>query len=138
MRIRRLPASLIAAAVADRHVGAVPGVAVRALRTDAHGSVLLADLDGKWSWMRLDGVAKALVELPCADGPAQLAVDGACVLCRSTKSATGSVIVNLRNGKIKAVPVPPPGARLIGTGAKRRLVWADAGGVWSAVRRATA
>ena len=58
-------------------------VSVRALRTDARGSVLLADLGGKWSWMKLDGTQSTLTDLPCADGPAQLAVDGACVLCRS-------------------------------------------------------
>jgi len=105
---------------------------VRALRTDARGSVLLADLAGKWSWMKLDGAEKTLTELPCADGPAQLAVDGACVLCRSTTSSTGSVIVNLKNGKTTPVEIPSPGARLVGEGAERRLVWADATGVWSA------
>lgn len=107
-------------------------VAVRALRTDARGSVLLADLGGKWSWMKLDGSQTTLTDLPCADGPAQLAVDGACVLCRATTSPTGSVIVNLRTGKTTVVEVPSPGARLVGEGAQRRLIWADAAGVWSA------
>ncbi len=107
-------------------------VAVRALRTDARGNVLLADLGGKWSWMKLDGAQTSLTDLPCADGPAQLAVDGACVLCRSTTSPTGSVIVNLHTGKTTPVEVPSPGARLIGEGVQRRLVWADAQGVWSA------
>jgi len=107
-------------------------VAVRALRTDARGTVLLADLGGKWSWMKLDGTESTLTDLPCADGPAQLAVDGACVLCRSTTSATGSMIVNLRTGKTTAVEIPSPGARLVGEGAQRRIVWADAKGVWSA------
>ncbi len=107
-------------------------VAVRALRTDARGGVLLADLGGKWSWMKLDGASTTLTDLPCADGPAQLAVDGACVLCRSMTSPTGSVIVNLSTGKTTAVEVPAPGARLVGEGAQRRLIWADAAGVWSA------
>ncbi len=107
-------------------------VAVRALRTDAHGSVLLADLGGKWSWMKLDGTESTLTDLPCADGPAQLAVDGACVLCRSITSPNGSVIVNLRTGKTTPAEIPSPGARLVGEGAQRRLVWADATGVWSA------
>ena len=107
-------------------------VSVRALRTDARGRVLLADLGGKWSWMKLDGAQTTLTDLPCADGPAQLAVDGACVLCRSTTSPTGSVIVTLHTGKTTAVEIPSPGARLIGQGAQRRLVWADAAGVWSA------
>jgi len=117
----------------ETEVAQLPGKGlVRALRTDARGSVLLADLGGKWSWMKLDGAEKALTELPCADGPAQLAVDGACVLCRSTTSPTGSVIVNLKNSKITPVEIPAPGARLVGEGAERRLVWADATGVWSA------
>jgi hypothetical protein len=118
----------------------LPGkVSVRALRTDNTGSVLLADLGGKWSWMRLDGTAPTtLTELPCADGPAQLAVDGDCVICRSTTSATGSVLVNLNNAKVSAIPVPPIGARLVGVGADRRVIWADTTGVWSApVRDAT-
>ena len=106
-------------------------VSVRALRTDAHGTVLLADLGGKWSWMKLDGTQTTLTDLPCADGPAQLAVDGACVLCRSTTSALGSVIVNLKTGKTTPVEIPSPGARLVGEGAQRRAVWADASGVWS-------
>ncbi|MDX2092123.1 MAG: hypothetical protein SFX73_29935 [Kofleriaceae bacterium] len=111
-------------------------VAVRALRTDNTGSVLLADLGGKWSWMRLDGNApRTLTELPCADGPAQLAVDGDCVICRSTTSATGSVLVNLNNNKVSAIPVPPLGARLVGVRGDRRVIWADAAGIWSAPAR---
>jgi hypothetical protein len=55
---------------------------VRALRTDAAGKVLLVDLGGQWSWMPLDGTA-ALADLPCTEGPAQLAEDGACVLCKA-------------------------------------------------------
>lgn len=117
----------------ETEVAALPAkIAVRALRTDARGSVLLADVGGKWSWMKLDGTQTTLTDLPCADGPAQLAVDGACVVCRSTTSPTGSVIVNLKTGKTTPVEIPSPGARLVGEGALRRLVWADAGGVWTA------
>lgn len=105
---------------------------VRALRTDAGGTVLLADVGGKWSWMPLDGAAARLVDLPCAEGPAQLANDGTCVLCRSTKDATRSVIVILKTGKVNPVDASPAGARLVSTPAGRRLVWADASGVWSA------
>lgn len=105
---------------------------VRALRTDARGQVLLADLDGTWYWMPLDGSATALTKLPCADGPAQLAVDGRCVLCRAHESPTGSVIYNLASGRSAAVSIPAPGARLVRENADRRLVWADAQGVWSA------
>jgi len=108
-----------------------PKVVVRALRTDAAATVLVADLGGKWSWMPLDGSAKALVELPCGDGPAQLATDGACVLCRSAKQPDQSIIVNLKTGKETPVAIPAPGARLVGSGADRRLVWADKA-IWSA------
>ena len=108
-----------------------PKATVRALRTDATATVLLADLGGKWSWMPLDGAAKALAELPCADGPAQLATDGACVLCRNAKQPDQSIIVNLRTGAQTPIAVPSPGARLTGAGADRRLVWADKG-IWSA------
>jgi hypothetical protein len=108
-----------------------PKTSVRALRTDAAATVLLADLGGKWSWMPLDGQAKALAELPCGDGPAQLATDGACVLCRSAKQPDQSIIVNLRTGKQTPIAIPAPGARLVGVGADRRLVWADKA-IWSA------
>ena len=105
-------------------------IVVRSLRTDAAAKVLLADLGGSWQWMPLDGSAKTLTALPCADGPAQLAEDGACVLCRGKKSP--SIIVNLATGKITPVDVPAPGARLAGTGKDRRVVWANPDGVWSA------
>ncbi len=111
-----------------------PNVAVRALRTDAAAAVLLADLGGKWSWMPLDGSAKALVELPCADGPAQLATDGRCVLCRDAKQPDQSIIVNLKSGRHAPVAVPTAGARLVGSNQDRRLVWAD-GAIWSAPPR---
>jgi hypothetical protein len=106
-------------------------VAVRALRTDSEGKVLLVDLAGKWSWMPLDGTTKALTELPCADGPAQLAEDGSSILCRAMVG-TGSIIVTLKDGKSRGVDVPSVGARLVGTPADRRVVWADKTGVWSA------
>ena len=105
---------------------------VRALRTDAAGKVLLVDLGGKWSWMRLDGTATTLSDLPCTEGPAQLAEDGACVLC---KAAKGSQIVNLHNGKTTPVEIPAPGARLAREGADRVLVWADETAVWTAPPR---
>jgi hypothetical protein len=103
---------------------------VRALRTDALGKILLADIGGTWSWMPLDGSTKSLTSLPCDAGPAQLAEDGLCVLCRQKKS--GSIIVNLASGKVTPVDVPTTGARLAGQGAERKLVWADDKGVWTA------
>lgn len=103
---------------------------VRALRTDAQGKVLLADVGGKWSWMPLDGSTKTLVDLPCGDGPAQLSEDGELLLCRS---ATGSAqIVSVKDGRTRPVDVPSAGARLVGAPPDRRLVWADKTGVWSA------
>ena len=105
--------------------------AVRALRTDATGSVLLADLAGKWSWMRLDGSTTALTDLPCGDGPAQLAEDGACVLCRAANDPSRSIIVNLKTGSVVPIAVPSAGTRLVGDGAGRKLVWADPEGIWS-------
>jgi hypothetical protein len=106
------------------------GAVVRALRSDASGSVLLVDLSGKWSWLRLDGQAKTLAPLPCADGPAELSVDGTAVVCRAPKS--GSMIVELASAKVTAVDIPAPGARLAGSGKDRKLVWVDKTGVWSA------
>jgi hypothetical protein len=103
---------------------------VRALRVDALGKILLADMGGTWSWMPLDGSTKTLTDLPCDAGPAQLAEDGLCVLCR--QKTGGSIIVNLASGKVTPVDVPATGARLAGTGAERKLVWADAKGVWMA------
>jgi hypothetical protein len=133
-------------------------VTVRALRSDAGGTVLLADLAGKWAWMPLDGQAKALTELPCADGPAQLAEDGASVTCRSPRAAGQTLVVELGKkpapgpapsaapsapavatasiatvaGPGLAIAVPPGTVRPIGTGIERRFVWADATGVWTA------
>jgi hypothetical protein len=114
-------------------------VTVRALRTDAAGSVLLADLSGTWAWMPLDGSTRSLTELACGDGPAQLADDGTAVLCRSQKAPRQSVLVELGRGtgpggaaRSIALDVPPGAARVVGSGAERKLVWADADGVWTA------
>ncbi len=111
-----------------------PKSTVRALRTDAAGKILLADVTGKWSTLPLDGSTKQLTELPCGDGPAQLAEDGACVLCRA-QTGTGSVIVNLATGKATPVELPAPGARIAGVGSARKLVWADKDGVYTAAPR---
>ncbi|HET9619893.1 MAG TPA: hypothetical protein VFP84_00905 [Kofleriaceae bacterium] len=125
----------------ETELAALPAkVTVRALRSDADGSVLLADLAGRWAWLPLDGASKSLLDLPCADGPAQLAIDGTAVLCRSPRAASQSILVELvhapgapaRTGKVTPIDVPPATARLAGEGAERRLVWADAAGVWSA------
>ena len=104
-------------------------VTVRALRTDASGQVLLADLGGTWSWMPLDGSTTTLSALPCADGPAQLAEDTGCVLCRAQK---GSMLVHLATGKTYPYDIPPAGARISGPAGAHKLVWADGNGVWTA------
>jgi len=103
--------------------------AVRALRTDAAGKILLADVGGTWSWMPLDGSTKTLTDLPCDAGPAQLGEDGLCVLCRAKEGR--SIIVNLKTGKVTPVDVPA-GGRIAGVGADRKLVWADKTAVWTA------
>lgn len=105
---------------------------VRALRTDARAAVLLVDVGGAWSWMKLDGTQSTLAPLPCADGPAQLAVDGRCVLCRSAANPDASIIHNLASARATTIPVPPPSSRLVAEYPHRRLVWADTNGVWSA------
>lgn len=103
---------------------------VRALRTDEAGKILLANVGGKWSWMPLDGKASTLTDLPCADGPAQLAADGSCVLCRGA-TATSSLIINLATNVSITIPIPTVGARIVGSAPNRKLVWTDSSGVWS-------
>lgn len=103
---------------------------VRALRTDEAGKILLANIGGKWSWMPLDGKTSTLTELPCADGPAHLATDGSCVLCRAS-TATSSLIINFATNKSITIPIPTTGARIVGSPPSRKLVWTDSTGVWS-------
>jgi hypothetical protein len=109
-------------------------ITVRALRSDANGTVLLADLAGKWAWMPLDGSTHSLADLPCGDGPAQLVEDGSAVLCRSIKAPGQSIIVELGGSgpPITPIDVPSATARLTGSGIERKLVWADGTGVWAA------
>lgn len=107
--------------------------AVRALRTDAAGKILAVDLGATWYWMPLDGSAKELSKLPCGDGPLQVAADGTNVICRSAKVPAQSVFVRLSDGKVWQLKgIPTQGARIIGSYPARKLIWADAGGVWSA------
>lgn len=114
---------------------------VRALRSDARGTVLLADLAGAWAWMPLDGSTKTLTNLPCGDGPATLADDGSAVLCRPPRQPRQSILVELGlpapgASRVIALDVPPGAARLVGAGPgggnDRKLVWADQTGVWTA------
>jgi hypothetical protein len=104
---------------------------VRALRTDALGKILLADVDGTWWWMPLDGSTKTLAQLPCEPGPAQISEDGRYVFCRKGQ---GSLVVNLVTGKLTTLAVPTLGARLLGdSGNQRKLVWADNGALWTSI-----
>ncbi len=115
----------------ETQVAKLPTTApVRALRTDRAGKILLANIGGKWAWMPLDGKATTFTELPCADGPAHLATDGSCVLCRGATSTT-SLIINFATNKSITIPIPATGARIVGDTTNRRLVWADSAGVWS-------
>lgn len=104
---------------------------VHALRTDAKGTVLLADLDHKWWWMPLDGSSKQLKQLPCGEGPAQLPADGTCVICRSPSPGDKALVVSFATGKQVTVDVPALGARVIKAGRTHRVVYADKTGVWS-------
>lgn len=117
----------------ETRIGTLPdGARVRALRTDALGKILLADLDGAWSWLPLDGSASTLTQLPCDTGPAHLSEDGRYVFCRHREG--GSLVVNLVTGKLTQLKVPTLGARMLGsTGNQRRLIWADKGAIWSAI-----
>jgi hypothetical protein len=105
-----------------------PASDVRAIRTDTRGTVLLVDLAGAWSWMKLDGKTTALTPLPCK-GAATLAPDASCVVCGNAKGQVA--IINLASGKAFDIPVPAAGAALVGDAAARKLVWSD-GGLWSA------
>ncbi|MFN0248195.1 MAG: hypothetical protein ACKV2T_14990 [Kofleriaceae bacterium] len=115
----------------EREIAKLPTKApVRALRTDEAGKILLANVAGKWSWMPLDGTTSTLTELPCADGPAHLATDGSCVLCRGA-TPTSSLIINFATNNSITIPIPTTGARIVGSPPDRKLVWNDASGVWA-------
>jgi hypothetical protein len=114
----------------DVDIATLPDQAqVRALRTDAQGKVLLADINGTWSWMKLDGSASSLTPLPCDPGPAHVTEDAMYVLCRKNNA---SLVVNLGSGRLTPLNIATAGARLVGTGAERKLIWADDRSVWSA------
>ncbi|MEO8700086.1 MAG: hypothetical protein ABI867_08585 [Kofleriaceae bacterium] len=93
----------------------------KTLSTDARGTVVLVELASSWAYVPL--AAPALKPLPCAEGPAQLAADAGCVLCRAK---AGSQIVNLATGKATAIAITD------GRIANRTLLWTDADGIWSA------
>jgi hypothetical protein len=108
----------------DAQLAAVTGE-VRALATDAGGTVLFADVGGTWHWMPLDGTATALAPLPCTGHPL-LHPSKTCVVC-----AVGAetAFIRLENGL--SVTRALPGATVTGTASAPRLIWSDAG-IWSA------
>jgi hypothetical protein len=104
--------------------GSAAAADVRALRTDAGGKVLVADVAGAWYWLPLDGSTTSFTPLAC-NGAASLSADGTAVTCANDKDQVR--IIALASGKALDVAVPAAGAVLVG----QRLIWSD-GGIWSA------
>lgn len=102
---------------------------VRALRTDAGGRVLLADIGGTWGWMPLDGSTQSLLSLPCGAGPAELADDGSAVACKSDRPGAATMVVVLAVKRAFYVDVPLAGARPLDA---NRLIYADKTGIYVA------
>jgi len=102
---------------------------VRALRTDAAGKILLADINGAWGWMPLDGSTKTLTSLACQPGPAQLADDGSAVACKSDKAGTPTMVIVLATKLAFYLDVPLAGARPLDA---KRIVFADKTGIYIA------
>jgi hypothetical protein len=112
---------------------ALPGAAedVRAIRADAAGATLIVDVAGKWFWTRIaDGAAAPLAPLACAAGGATLVADGSCVVCASPRAT--ATIIRLADGKAFDTGVAAGGAIITVGPAGRALIWAEAGGVFSA------
>jgi hypothetical protein len=105
------------------------GVSVRALRVDAHGRVLLANLDGTWHQLAPIVPGSPLRSLPCV-GEAHITDDAAAVTC--SDPAGNTLIVDLATGTPSPRAVPAAGALLVGRSAGKQLIWADPGGVWAA------
>ena len=99
----------------ERELAKAPS-AIKSLR--AAKRVVLVEHATGWAW--LDTATAKLTSLPCT-GAAQLAPDAACVMCDRT-------IVNLATGKQTAVAIPDAWI----AGSPRRLVWADATGIFTA------
>jgi hypothetical protein len=113
----------------------LPGNAtdVRMIRSNPDGSIVIFELAGVWWSARLDPAATAPVtpeQLPCAAGEARFASDGSCILCAAENGET--TLISMKTGKSTTKAVPPAGARVVVVDGVRRLIWADADGVWSA------
>ena len=103
---------------------------VSALKTDAAGQVLLAEISSKWYWLALDGAQPKLQPLACGLGGAELAPQANYVVCAGAKR--GTAIIRLADGVITSREVPAQGARLATEGTGLDLIWADKNGVWRA------
>lgn len=103
---------------------------VRYLRTDAAGDTILADLAGRWFWLRTPaaGTTTTLTELPCASGAARLSPGGEYVLCSSADSH--ALIVRLRDGaQFVRNDAPATGASLTERDGQRELVFLSNGAI---------
>lgn len=131
---------------AGREFGRLPAElgAATSLQLDATGKTLLVGSARGWYWAALggDGGLAALDsddvdvrlgawhKLPCGQGRASLAPDGARVLCASV--AGTATILHLASGQRLTRNVAVEHAALVGAGERARLVWSDARGVWAA------
>lgn len=103
---------------------------VSALKTDAAGRVLLAEISSKWFWLALDSNQPKLQPLACGPGGAELAPQANYVVCAGAKR--GTAIIRLADGVVTSREVPAQGARLTTEGTGLDLIWADKSGVWRA------
>lgn len=117
-------------------VATLPGPAtdVRAIRSDATGSVVLVHIGDAWWWGRLDTGVATLDKLTCADAPARLTPDGRCVVCEDDTG--NALLIGLVTGRTVRTRVPGAGARIAPLDGVRHLLWADGDGVWAAPLRA--
>lgn len=103
---------------------------VAALKTDAAGRVLLAEIGSKWYWLALDASQPNFRPLACGAGTAELAPQANYVVCAGAKR--GTAIIRLADGVITTREVPTQGARLAMEGSSLDLIWADKNGIWRA------
>lgn len=109
-----------------------PATGVRTIRTDAAGTRVLVELDGRWWWapVSTDGSRNEVQELPCGAGPARFTRSGDLVLCAA---ATGeALIVRLRDGKLFPRAAPAAGAAFFEHDGVRELAWTDGTAVLAA------
>jgi hypothetical protein len=110
-----------------------PASDVQLIRSNPDGSILLIELAGTWWSARLDAAATAPVaptQRACAAGDARFAADGSCIVCAGPDGDT--MLISMKTGKSTTKAVPSAGARVVVQDGVRRLIWADADGVWSA------